>query len=113
MPLRNIGIDHGDAFNFGADEACLVRISSIIQAEGYLSGFPGANDGNTRVGFLASEDNVVSRLKEGFCRKVDILNLRLLQAEYVGFFRAQPVEDQFQATSDRVCIKSGCFHWFA
>jgi hypothetical protein len=100
----------GNPAHDGLDNAEIFVVLPFMQAmNDFFRGCTGQG-GDAIVSLHAAEGGVVSGAANGIDRKFVVLDLGFLQAHHIGFVMRDPVEDDRQATADRIYVVGGDFH---
>lgn len=84
--MGNVRVHDGDTLYFASNEARLFRLVIVLEAVDDVLGNIAADNSNSGMSFLSSEDDMVARILNRYVREIHVLNLRLLEAEDVRCF---------------------------
>ena len=109
LPVHHVEIQYAHTIDGCAQDASLWVVKSR-----YVCLYPGwfmtTDDGDAVIGLLAGIDHVITCILDVLAREVLIGQLGLLQAQYIGRGRRQPIEYLWQADLEGVDVPGGNFH---
>src|SRR5687767_15912668 len=88
----------------------LVRLSTIVETGPHRFRFCTGQHRHTIVAFHTSVSDFIPGRQESHQRELAVLDFGFLQAQDIGFFFLEPVEDDRKPSSKRIYIIGGDFH---